>query len=230
MHLFKIWAMWLFVIVVGFILFVIPQIPFQMGAFGGYKGKGLAIIGIVQFILVVPFLYWGLRRIKLNLRDLGLITSNRWKQDVLLGIGASTAWAIVQFMWLIPATGGADRPDIAGIMTMLDQHWVNVLWYLPLGVIGGGFAEELYNRGFVIGVLRKKFPNSKPVLTIGILFAIVFFAAGHLPANGVEWMDLLIPSTTYTLLYLWTQRLTASMVAHGLWNTIAVTFIYILYI
>jgi len=44
-----------------------------------------------------------------------------------------------------------------------------------------------------------------------------------------EWIDLLIPTIAYTIMYLSTKRLTASIVAHGLWNTLAVVLIYIIY-
>ncbi|WP_370458077.1 type II CAAX prenyl endopeptidase Rce1 family protein [Thalassobacillus sp. CUG 92003] len=57
----------------------------------------------------------------------------------------------------------------------------------------------------------------------------MFFAAGHLPRDLVEWIDLIVPSTAYTVLYLYTKRLTASMVAHGLWNTLVAILVIIIY-
>ncbi|MGP4078189.1 lysostaphin resistance A-like protein [Halobacillus sp. K22] len=221
-------AIWFSIIIGGIILFIITQIPFQMGLFGGYEGFGLTIIGLLQALLVIPLLYIGLRSLKMSFRKIGVTTQN-WKRDSLLGAAVAIGWAIVQFIWIIPSTGGASRDDISEILVMLDTNWVNILWYLPLGIIGGGIVEELYNRGFFIGALAGIFNDSKVVLYIAAAFSILFFAAGHLPGDLVEWIDLLVPSTAYTVLYLYTKRLTASMVAHGLWNTLVVIIVTIIY-
>lgn len=221
-------CIWLLIIIVGFTFFAIPQIPFQIGFLGGYQGINLTIIGLLQTILVVPLLYFGLRCLKLNFSLIGF-TSRKWKHDVLLGGVVAVGWALIQFMWLIPSTGGEDRVDISQILEMVDGSWVNVLWYLPLGIIGGALSEELYNRGFFIGASEAVFGKSRVAICIVSLLAIVFFAAGHLPSNTVEWVDLLIPSAFYTALYLYTKRLTAPIIAHGLWNTLAVIMVLVLY-
>ena len=90
-------------------------------------------------------------------------------------------------------------------------------------------ALPIYNRGFFIGVIDVIFDHSKVAISLVAFFAIIFFAAGHLPINLVEWMDILIPSTVYTILYLYTKRVTASIVTHSLWNTLAVILIFIIY-
>ncbi|SHN33980.1 hypothetical protein SAMN05216179_3490 [Gracilibacillus kekensis] len=221
-------AIFLLVVIVGFSLFVLTQIPFQIGMFGGYKGVSLTLIGLLQAIMIIPLLYVGLKALKMNFKKIGL-TSFKWKRDSLLGIAVALGWAVVQFVWIIPNTGGASREDISEILTMLEYSWINVLWYLPLGIIGGGIVEELYNRGFFIGALTGIFKDSRLVLYIASALSITFFAAGHIPRDFVEWMDLLIPSTAYTILYLYTKRLTASMVAHGLWNSIVVLLVMIIY-
>ncbi|MDE0583388.1 CPBP family intramembrane metalloprotease, partial [Planococcus sp. A6] len=136
---------------------------------------------------------------------------------------------LLQFLWILPQTGGAERQDVAEIIAMLGGEWSNVWWYLPLGIIGGGLVEELYNRGFFIGALAGIFRHSKIALYAAALLSIVFFAAGHLPRNLVEWIDLLIPSAAYTVLYIYTGRLTASIVAHALWNTAVVILVMLLY-
>ncbi len=220
---------WLAVIVVGFIGFVLPQIPFQIGLFGEYAGINLTIIAVLQALLVIPLLYWGLRRLNLSFASIGW-TKRAWLRDSWLGVLVAGCWAIVQFVWLIPNTGGAERADIVAIVSMLEGHWSHVLWYLPLGIIGGGLTEELYNRGFIIGVIACLFHRSKWATGIAAVIAIVFFAAGHLPTNAVEWIDLLVPSTAYTLLYVATGRLTAPIIAHGLWNSFAAIGIYLLYV
>jgi membrane protease YdiL (CAAX protease family) len=160
--------------------------------------------------------------------DIGL-TSQHWRRDALLGVAVAAGWATLQFAWIIPSTGGASRPDVAGILAMIDGSWENVLWYLPLGIIGGGIAEEIYNRGFIITVLRGVFGNTAIGTTVAAAFSVLFFAAGHFPEGWISWMDILIPSIAYVVLFLYTKRLMAPMVAHALWNTAAVVGIHLLY-
>lgn len=221
-------AIWLSVIIGGFLLFAATQIPFQLGWFGGYSGVSLTLIGVLQAVLIIPVLYAGLRLLDMDFRSIGWTTSHRQK-DSLLGAAVAAGWTLLQFLWIIPQTGGAERQDVAEIIAMLGGEWSNVWWYLPLGIIGGGLVEELYNRGFFIGALASIFKESKIALYAAAVLSIVFFAAGHLPRNLVEWIDLLIPSTAYTALYIYTGRLTASIVAHALWNTAVVILVILLY-
>lgn len=221
-------AIWLSVIIGGFLLFAATQIPFQLGWFGGYSGVSLALIGLLQAVLIIPLLYAGLRLLDMDFRSIGW-TAAHWQKDSLLGAAVAAGWTLLQFLWIIPQTGGAERQDVAEIIAMLGGEWSNVWWYLPLGIIGGGLVEELYNRGFFIGALAGIFKHSKIALYAAALLSIVFFAAGHLPRNLVEWIDLLIPSAAYTALYIYTGRLTASIVAHALWNTAVVILVMLLY-
>lgn len=82
--------LWFFIIVAGFVMFVIPQIPFQMGWLGGFQGKNLTIVALLQGLLVIPLLYWGLRRMKLSFRSIGL-TKQLWLRDTGIGIGSPLA-------------------------------------------------------------------------------------------------------------------------------------------
>ncbi len=231
------------VIVIGFIMFAAPAIFFQMGGLGGYQGHNFALLGIIQLVLVVGVLRVGTRMLGMNFHDIGLrapdFRSRPFRRDLLLGTGAAAVWFVVQFLVLFPQTGGASRPDIAEILQMVDGRWANVLWYLPLGVLGGGVAEELYNRGFFITVLRGILGGDRtlagssggmgwPALLAATL-SVVFFAAGHLPSGFIEWVDILIPSIGYAAIFLYTGRLTACIVAHSIWNSMAVAGISLVY-
>lgn len=231
------------VVVVGFIMFAAPAIFFQMGGLGGYQGRNFALLGVAQLVLVVGVLRVGTRMLGMTFQDIGLrapdFTSGPFRHDLLLGIGAAAVWIAVQFLVLFPQTGGAARPDIAEILQMVDGRWMNVLWYLPLGVLGGGVAEELYNRGFFITVLTDILGGGKTIARasgnpgwpalVAVALSVVFFAAGHLPSGLVDWVDILIPSIGYAALFLYTGRLTACIVAHSIWNSVAVAGIFLIY-
>lgn len=86
-------------------MFAGPVIFFQMGGAGGYRGANLAILGIVQLVLVGGVVLLGLRMLKMKVADIGL-TFREWRRDVMLGAAVAVAWAVLQYVWLIPATGG----------------------------------------------------------------------------------------------------------------------------
>lgn len=216
------------VVIVGFAMFAGPAIFFQMGNAGGYAGRNLAVIGIVQLILVTGVVVVGLRALGMTLADIGF-RFDHVRQDAAIGLAAGVLWTIVQFGLLFPVTGGATRPDIIGILEMVDGSWMNVLWYLPLGWLGGAVAEEIYNRGFFITVLRDILGGGSAAAAVAGVLSVLFFAAGHLPSGFVAWIDILIPSTMYVLLFLWTGRLTAPIIAHAVWNASAVAGIFLIY-
>jgi hypothetical protein len=217
-----------FVLVVGFAMFAGPAIFLQMGNAGGYAGANLAFLGMVQLVLVGGVVLLGLRWLGMGAGAIGL-TGREWRRDAILGAAVAVGWAVLQFGWLFPSTGGAGRDDIAGILAMVDGRWQNVIWYLPLGILGGGVAEELYGRGFVITVLEDLLGGGRRASLAAGGFAALFFAVGHRPSGWVAWLDILVPSVAYVLLFLSTRRLVAPMVAHALWNVLAVVGIQLVY-
>jgi membrane protease YdiL (CAAX protease family) len=116
-----------------------------------------------------------------------------------------------------------------GMLTMYDGSLIGIMSLIALGVIGGGITEELFNRGYTINILQDLFKNKKLGLRFSVVFSIVLFCLGHMPVNALDWFDILIPTLIYTVLFLRTKRLTASIVAHGVYNMIAIILTYFLY-
>lgn len=175
-----------------------------------------------------PLIYFGLRYLRLNFNTIGF-TSKKWKQDAVLGTFVAIFFVIIDFLWIIPNSGGANKTGITEILIMLDHSWINILWAIPLVSIFGPLTEELLNRGFFIGGIASIFKGSRTAVLLASILSILFFSAGHLPTNVIEWIEILYHTIFYTILYVYTKRLTASIVAHGLWNTLAVIFAMLLY-
>lgn len=157
------------------------------------------------------------------------LSSNHWKVDCFLGLLTGFSWTAMQFLWIIPQTRGAERGDISGMIEVMDGTAIGLFSYLALGIIGGGITEEIFNRGYFINVLKSTFKNQKLGLWIASSLSILFFAAGHLPSNAVEWFDILVPTLAYTILFIYTRRLTASMLAHAVYNASGILSVYNLY-
>ncbi len=222
-------AIFIFTVITGFILFALPNVFFGVTRLnGGLTGVNLLIIGLFQLVAVCTLVYFSLKLLKKDFRYIGL-SGNNWLRDGLLGLTTGLVWAALQFGWLIPRTGGAARADITQMVETMDGTLSGLLFFIGLGVIGGGITEEIFNRGFFITVLKDVFDNPRLGLGVAAILSVLFFAAGHLPANAVEWFDILAPTIAYTILFLITKRLTASIVAHGIYNMAAILLTYYLY-
>ena len=112
---------------------------------------------------------------------------------------------------------------------MYDGTVLGTVSFIALGVIGGGITEELFNRGYFINILKNIFKNPKIGLWVSAILSIIIFSFGHMPTNSLEWFDILVPTIIYTLLFISTKRLTASIVAHGFYNMSAILLTYYIY-
>ncbi|HZG71423.1 MAG TPA: type II CAAX endopeptidase family protein [Chondromyces sp.] len=216
-------------IILGFVLFVIPNLFFGISKVnGGLSGVNLLAIAVFQFITVCTLIYFSLKTLGKDFLYIGL-SAKKWKRDFIIGLFAALALVTLQFGIIIPNTGGAERPDVKEVVQQLDGTAFGLMSLIFLGVVGGGITEEIYNRGYFINVLKGVFNNQSTGLWVASVLSILFFAAGHLPSNSIEWIDILISTITFTLLFLLTKRLTASIVAHGVWNMTAIILVNYLY-
>jgi len=216
-------------IIAGFILFILPNVFFGVTKInGGLSGVNLLFIALFQLITVCSLIYFSLRLLNKDFRYIGWSWKN-WKTDSLLGTLTGLTWTVIQFCLIIPNTGGAERSDIAQMVTMFDGTLTGTISFIALGVIGGGITEEIYNRGYFINVLKDTFNDQKLGIWAAAILSIVFFSIGHLPANALGWFDILVPTIAYTALFLYTERLTASILAHGIYNMTAILLTYSLY-
>lgn len=219
----------IYTIISGFILFALPNVFFGVTKInGGLSGINLLFIALFQLITVSSLIYFSLRLLNKDFRYIGWSWKN-WQTDSLLGLLVGLAWAALQFGVIIPNTGGAQRADIAQMVSMFDGTLLGIFSFIALGVIGGGITEEIYNRGYFINILKDTFSNPKTGMWIAAILSIVFFSIGHLPADALGWFDILVPTIAYTALFLYTKRLTASIIAHGIYNMSAILLTYYMY-
>ena len=216
-------------IILGYILFIIPDVFFGVTKINGGKiGINLLLIALFQFVTVTALLYGSLKILKKDFRSIGLKFENV-KKDILLGLVFGGLWVALQFVFLIPNTGGAERADISGMLEMYDGTLVGTLSFIALGVIGGGITEEIFNRGYFITILKDVFKNPKVGLWFASILSILLFSLGHMPTSAIDWFDILVPTVMYTLLFVTTKKLTASIVAHGVYNMSAIILTHYLY-
>lgn len=214
-------ALWLLAVGVAHVL---PQVAFGLRL----QGWPYGVVGLIQALLAPIAIALSLRLVGLRLRDVGLVTAH-WRSDALIGAAVAVAFAALQFLVIIPNTGGAERSDVAMNAAQLGDS--------PWGVIGfvvlawtGGFSEELFFRGHLVASLRGLLRETRSAPILILLLVSVVFALMHGYQGWSGMVDTgLYGGVVLTLLLLWRQRLTACIVAHAMWNTLAVAGIYLWY-
>ena len=223
---------WLVALLLGAVLwlaavFASHLIP-QVGLGLRLEGWPYGLVGLIQIVLTPLVLALALRPVGLGLRELGL-TTRGFGADVAIGAAVAVAFALLQFLVIIPATGGAARSDVAMNAAQLGDSLWGVAGFILLAWTGGA-AEELFFRGHLLTGLRALFGPSRGGTVGAVALVTVVFALLHGYQGWAGVVDSgLYGGLTLTLLFLWRRSLTACIVAHALWNTLAVVGIYLWY-
>lgn len=193
------------------------------------EGTTFAIVALLFAPLAFGAVAAGLRVAGCRLADAGF--SLRYlRADVGIGAAVAVAWALLQFLLLIPLTGGAERADVVINAEQIGPHRSGLAAFVLLAWCGG-FAEEVFFRSLLMTSLRGVLGGSGTATALVVLTPTTLFAAMHGYQGG--WVGILdtgiFGGLTLSLLFLWRGRLTACVVAHGLWNTIASIVIFVRY-
>jgi hypothetical protein len=94
----------------------------------------------------------------------------------------------------------------------------------------GSFSEELFFRGLVVTSLLRVLGGTRSALASIVVITSLSFAFAHGYQGWTGVVDTgLYGGLTLTLLCLWRRCLTACIVAHAVWNTLATLGIYFWY-
>lgn len=216
---------WLAAALVGLVLWLIGTIASQaipqvlLGL--ELKGAAFAIVAAIQLVLGPLAVFLALRLVGKRLTDVGLVAT-QWKVDAVIGLAIAVAFALLQFLLIIPATGGAERADVVANLTQLGDAPSGVLAFIVLAW-AGALSEELFFRGLLLTTLRGLFGGGRGATIAASAGVITLFAALHGYQGWAGVIDTgLYGGLTLTALYfLRGCRLTACIVAHAGWNSIA---------
>ncbi|HEX5694287.1 MAG TPA: CPBP family intramembrane glutamic endopeptidase [Arenimonas sp.] len=224
---------WLLALVLGTVLwamalaasFILPQVLLGLRL----GGATYAIVGVLQLALGAGAIYLACRVGGLRRRDIGF-TRQRWKQDLLVGLGVAAAFALLQFGLIIPLTGGAERSDVVANLGKLQGGAQAVYGMATLGILGA-ISEELLFRGLILHAIAALLGGGRAAWVVSILVVTALFGAVHGYQGWAGIVDTaLYGGLTLSLLCLWRGgRLAAAMAAHAAWNAIALVCLVLLY-
>ena len=175
----------------------------------------------------------------LTFRDVGLFR-RVVLPEAAIGARIAVIFAVLQFWIILPATGGAGRSDVVANVGQIGESWLGVSGFIILAWTGAA-TEEVFFRGLFLNALRgliggqnESVISAKRTLDtsaiVAAILTIVLFASLHSYQGWAGVIDTgLYGGLTLTLLYLWRRDLTACIVAHALWNTLAAIGLFLLY-
>ncbi|WP_304452487.1 CPBP family intramembrane glutamic endopeptidase [Nocardiopsis sp. YSL2] len=210
------------------VCFVVPPLALGLLVRDSPPPLALVAVALAELVSAVVLVFWWLRRRSLAPADVGL-TSRHWVRDALLGAAIVPPRLLLEVGVLIPMAGGAENPGVQEVLAYASAGVAALAATLVLGVVGGGLAEELYFRGFLLGALPTAFVHRKAALYGAAAVSILLFSVLHLPTSGPDIAAIVLASVVYTGLFLLTRRLTATVVAHSLWNVSAVVTVLAVY-
>ncbi|WP_028649960.1 type II CAAX endopeptidase family protein [Nocardiopsis sp. CNT312] len=204
--------------------------PLALGVLAGESPPppALVLVALVELASAALLVFWWLRRRSLPWTDVGL-TSRHWPRDALIGAATVPPRLLIEVGVLIPMAGGARNPGVEEVLATTSAGLAALAATLVLGVVGGGLAEELYFRGFLMGALPKAFAHRRAALYGAAVVSVLLFAALHLPTSVPDVAAIVLAGLVYTGLFLLTRRLAATVVAHSLWNVSVVFTVLAVY-
>lgn len=227
------WWRWLLTLVIGVLLWEVGKVLGNLAAVI-VAGDEAAIYGsfwplitlsIVQAAVTVFGIKYVWRIVNGDWTSIGFV-SKHWKQDVLYGAAVGLALALLQFFVILPLTGGAQRTDVIASAEIMGSNPFSLIAAIILGWFAGAFSEEIFYRGHFIRSLSTLFGGGPWAVGISSLLSIALFAYGHSYQGWIGILNTGFVALIFTLLFLWRKRLTAGIVAHGIYNTLAFLSIY----
>lgn len=226
---------WLTVLILGFVAwyaaaFVAAAILQAVGMSPDeLVGLPLAVYGILRVALFVPALQLILRIVGRRLADLGFSLPGNWRQVALPGLVLGLVWPLLQLFVLIPATGGAAREDVVASRALIGGDWLGLLGAILLSWTLAAIGEELFFRGHIITSLRGILGQGRLAALIAVAVSVVFFAVTHAYQGLIGMLDVGLFGLLLAWLYLRSNSLLPSILAHGLSNTILFLGLHLLY-
>lgn len=187
------------------------------------------VLGLVQFFIGGAIVLAAIRAMGLDRTKLGFTTDNL-APDLFVGFMTAIIFALLQFLVIIPATGGGERSDVVANAAQIGVEPVNLAGFLLLAIFGST-GEELLFRGLLLGGIAGILKGGMPAKILATVLVVVIFALSHGYQGWAGVIDTgLYGGLTLSLLYWWRGgRLAAPIAAHVGWNAIAVVAIFILY-
>jgi len=196
----------------------------------GFGPAGLAAILVIALgnALFVPLtallvLAWAWRS-GTPWRAIGLSRPRSWPATILIGLAFGAAFKLVMKALVMPLLGA---PPINPAYHYLAGNTAALPGALYLILVGAGFGEEVFFRGFLFERFGQLLGASRPAKAATVSVTALWFGLDHLRVQGIAGMEqALIVGLVFGGVYAATGRLWLLIVAHAAFDLTALAIIY----
>ncbi len=193
--------------------------------------SGIVPLPFAYSIPVLLFIWIFLKQYKENFTSLGF----SFKRFEIKAVAVGTVTAIGLFVFLnyafFPLLAKIVKlvPAELGDYNKLRHNTPFYLFILVMGWIVGGFYEEVVFHGFIFTRLEKLVPG-KFAVTISFWLTNIIFALYHVQLGTAGVINAFIAGIAYhSLMLRYKRNIWYSIFCHAVFDTIALTFIYLGY-
>jgi membrane protease YdiL (CAAX protease family) len=136
---------------------------------------------------------------------------------------------VVLVAWLAASFGAATlagqylpSPDTSARFGHLAGNMPVTIWWITIGWLIGGFAEEMIFRGFILNRLESLLPRGARGSVMAVLLQALLFGAVHVYNRGLFGLLVLgtVGAVLGTFYLVFHRNLWVTILAHGLGNTL----------
>jgi CAAX protease family protein len=157
-------------------------------------------------------------------RALGFTAPRSWTATVAAGVLLGIAFKLGMKALVMPLLGA---PAINPRYHYLVGDPAALAGMVAAVLVGGGFAEELFFRGYFFERLGKLLGRGRVALAVTIVVSATLFALGHYQDQrlpGVE--QALVTGLVFGGIFAWRKQLWGVMIAHAAFDLTALALIY----
>lgn len=178
------------------------------------------MIGAILGVLVVV---WVLRS-HIPWRDIGYVRPQSWIRSVAIATVLGVAFKLVMKAVVMPMFGADPINQRYHYLTGNIPALVLMMFVV---VIGGGFGEETFYRGFLFERLGKLTGSGAIAKTSAVLLTSALFALAHYHDQGLAGVQqAMITGLTFGTIFAVTGSLFPLMIAHAAFDLTALALIY----
>lgn len=197
--------------------------------------RGFGPLGIVAFLLiffgntvVVPLgavlvLVWAWRS-RTPWREIGFVRPKSWLRTLLIGIAFGVAFKLVMKAIVMPLFGA---PAINQAFHYLAGNTAALPAILYAVIVGAGFGEETFFRGYLFERFGKLFGTTAWAKAPTVLITSVWFGLEHYSLQGLAGVQqATIVGLVFGTIFAITGRIWMLIIAHAAFDLTAVAIIY----
>ena len=157
-------------------------------------------------------------------RDIGYVRPRSWTRSIAIAVVLGGAFKLVMKAVVMPLLG-AD--PINQPYHYLMGNPKAAAWAIFVVIVGAGFGEETFFRGFLFERLGKLLGSSVWAKAAIVLVTSAFFAALHYQDQGLAGVQqAMITGLTFGTIFAVTRSLFPLMIAHAAFDVTAIATIY----